>query len=447
MNKKICYILIITLALLSSCASSDEDLVLNKYPTWIENEKTDESIYPSSFIIEGSGETLDLASIDAINNFYDILSRNIYIENEFLFKESLFKNYYYEPFDMRIEKRYIDELISGGYVVIYYISSDETIIKNNTLKQESLEQNISKQLIEYESMSNKLYRDNKDLSSIKTLIEAYIYAMDNGFEVDGNDYLKTIISRISAININIYSKKNINNLQIKLNRDERIIDPIIISAEMKVLYNNVDNNFKNYLVSDTLYPNKDGSFYFNIDNKKINEEGLLVFMINLDDELKLLNQKGYKIAADRIYNVIEEKIYSYSKKSLFENKTIYLKTIENDIKQNALDSISINFFKEKLESLNSIVIIDEDIDINNLAEYSEKGDYLFLFRAEIVEEQSSYKYTTLSHGSLEIYDLNDSSLYYDSTLFDSIYISDDLENSKTQSILNVAKKVLHNLLR
>ncbi len=443
MKNRIILLLFLVIYLFSSCASNDQSIVLEDSPTWINIENNEELNY--FYVSEGYGNTIFEASSDSINDFYEQIKNIVYIENEYDFKNSLLSDYYYKPLNIQIENRYYKNIINGGFIVYYLFSYDNDLFALNTNKFNKFEEDVLNQINSLEKESNILYRSNKDLDSIKLLIELYIYSMDNGKNIIANQILDIILSRVSAINIRIIPEND--NLKIFLYREERFIDPKVINASIIASYNNVDLNFNNYLNQEKLIANKDNSYNFNINNKKINDKGLIIFKINLYEELLLLKQKGYITAANLLDKNINETIYSYSKTSDFSNKTIYLKIVENDVNQSPLDSVTKEFFIEKMNDMNSQVIINNDIEIENLSQYSNIGDYLFLFRAEIVEKQNLYKPYAFSHGSLEVYDLETEEQIFDSTLVDSLSISDTMEESESTSILNVAKRAFHYLIR
>ena len=443
MKKKTILYLLIVISLFSSCASNNQEIIIEDSPNWINIENNEALNY--FYISEGYGDTILTASSNSINDFYEQVKNQVYIESESEFKNSLISEYYYEPLNIQIEKRYYKKIINGGYVVNYLFSYDEDLFSKNIIKYNELEEEILTQINYLEKESNTLYRSNKDLDSIKLLIELYIYSMENKRIVNANQILDIIVSRISSIYIRIIPEND--NLNINLYREERFIDPKVINASIIASYNNIDLNYNNYLNQEKLNPNKDNTFDFNINNKKINEKGLIIFKIDLLEELFLLKQKGYVSAANLLEKNINETIYSYSTLSNFSNKTIYLKIIENDVNQKPLESVTSEFFIEKMKNINSQVIINNDIEIENLSQYKNIGDFLFLFRAEIVEKQDLYKPYAYSHGSLEVYDLETEELIFDSTLVDSLSINDTMEESEVNSILDVAKKAFHYLIR
>lgn len=445
--EKIKYILLLFIILLinSSCTSTNPSLEINYAPTWLEKEY--ESELYSYYIVEGQGYSINAATYQAINNFYNSLSDNLYIEDKQNFIDSLNDTFQYLPLKMKISKRYVKKNIDDIYQVSFLIISDKKIIEEQTEKKINFDENINKKLSDYEKNSNELYRNNKDIDSINKLVEAYIYAKENNFNNKAETFLNSIISRIMSLDIRIYYSNSKNNLLIKMYRDESFFDPLIINGRIIASYNNLDVNYENYLVEDTIYPMKDGSFNFIIDDKKINDNGLIIFKIDLNNQIKLLRKKGYIEAANLIGNTIKEKVYQYELIPEFFNKKIIIKIVENDLKQQPLENVSLDFFKEQINNLGSSLIVNQEISLSELDSIDEDGDYFFLFRAEVVEEDNKDKPFVFSHGSLEVYDLNDFSLLFDSSLLDSVEFDDSLDEARNKSILEVAKKTFYSLIR
>lgn len=445
MKKLNYFIYILLLILLSSCVTKNDDFYFDSTPNWV-NRDYENEVY-NFYIIKGEGETQAKASYDAIFTFYNNLSKTVLIEDEQGFINNLNTNFIYEPLEMKIEKNYIETNNDNIYNITYLVSSKKNLIEIKEIEKKEVEkQNIDK-LNTYENKSNDYYRNNKDLDSIKILINAYIFAKNNNYEKRAKVYLNTIISRISDINIKVYLKDSLNKLELKLYRDENYIDPIVLNAQLIASYNNINVRYENYLVEEVLLPYKEGLYDFDIKNRNLNEKGVIIFKLNLLDQLKLLKSNKFLDAEEQIDNAINEKIFVYDKESIFNNKVIYINIIENDENQNQLENISLKFIKTQLESYGATVIIKEDLNIDELDSLKNKGDYFFLFRAEIVEKKEGYKAIVLSHGSLEVYDLKDLNIFYDSTLIDSLYIGDSIEECEKESILRVAKKIFHSFMR
>jgi hypothetical protein len=438
-------ILIFTcLILLSACTSSRDQLFLDTVPSWV-TEEIDNEIEGNSinyYRIQGNGFSIESATRNAVSVFYESLSPALDIENKEEFVSQLSQKYSYPPLEMEIVKKYIKQYEDKSYNISYLISANKLKIEESKVQKIEKDLQISSKLENYESESNLFYRENKDFDAIQVYINAYIYAKDNGFDDQAADYLDTITSLISSLNIRVYARNSANSLEIRVNREQTFLNPLVQNAKILVQYNTKDIDFNNYLRNEELYP-KDNRFVFYLDNKNINLKGLLKFKINLEEEIDLLISKGYQEAAKQIEFAINERVFSYEAISDFSDKEILLTTIENDIRQVRKESVTTDFFVSKLEELGASVIVDDDIDIDNIDQFKSRADYLFIFRAETVEQDIGLKAHVLSHGSLVIYDLSSLALVYDSELIDSIAIKSTTEESEDEAFLKIAKKAYH----
>ncbi len=442
--KKIFLLFILCLIFFTSCASSNENIILDEKPSWITNELIDDNI--TYYIISGEGLSLDSAKNNAIDDFYFELNKTVNIEDKSKFINDLIENFYYSPLELRIIKRYVEQQRDTSYKIYYLLSANKVNFEKSVLKKTEIDASISKKLTSLETESNLAYRDNKDYKSIDLLITAYINAKDNGFDIEADNFLEIIISRINSLNIRVYAKNNINSLEIRLNRDQGLIDPTVQGAKILAIYNALDLNYNNYLVKQDLIPIKNSNYTFLLDDKNINKKGVIIFKLDFEEQLKVLNNKRYIVAVQSIEKAINERVFSYSQISDFEGKTVILSTTENGFNQEERESVTQDFFTNMLIKQNANVILKENIDTNNLEQFQYLGDYLFVFKAELVNEENGIKPYALSHGSLEIYDLSNLLKIYDSNLIDSIAIADTMEESENQSLINVAKKTYHNYL-
>ncbi len=439
-------ILIFTcLILLSACTSSRNQVFLDSVPSWvtdeIDNELEGNSI--NYYRIQGNGFSIASATRNAVSVFYDSLSSSLNIDDKEEFISQLSYQYSYVPLDMKIVKKYIKQYEDKSYNIIYLISANRFKVDEAKVQKTENDLIISTKLESFESESNIFYRENKDFDSIQVYVNAYIYAMDNNFDEKAERYLDTITSLISALNIRVYARNNSNSLEIRVNREQAFLNPLVQNAKLLVQYNTKDIDFNNYLRNEELNPDNN-RFVFYLDNKNINLKGLLKFKINLEEEIDLLRSKGYIAAAEEIDFAINERVFSYEAISDFSNKEIILTTIENDIRQVRKESVTTDFFVSKLEELGANVIVDNEIDIDNIDQVKSNADYLFIFRAETVEQDTGLKAHVLSHGSLVIYDLSSLALMYDSELIDSIAIKSTIEESEDEAFLKIAKKAYHN---
>ncbi|MGD1820018.1 MAG: hypothetical protein ACPKOI_09085 [Pleomorphochaeta sp.] len=441
--KKTLILLVFSFLLFTSCISGNNEINLQSVPNWVSEKYSDEFL--NYYVVEGYGDTEIIAKKDALKTFYDELSSFILIEDETAFINELYDNYSYEDLTIKIIKQF-DEIIDSRVHVIFLITADKKTIDEKNLERINREEQITAELKNFEETSNAYYRENKDLQSIRELIDAYIYAQENDFILQSDDYLNMIISRVKALNITVYGKRDLYNLEIRLNREEGFIDPLVIDGEILVSYNSKDIKFDNYLIDQDLYSDNNNLFYFDIENTNINLDGLIIFKINLDEKLKLLRSKNFNDAANQIEFAIKEKVFSYNKISHLADKTIILSTIENDINQNTRESVSTDFLKEKLLEQKANVTVKENLNINNIQQYQNQADYLFLFRAEVVNKEDGLKSIVLSHGSLEVYDLSTLDLVFDSTLIDSMALEDSIEAGESASIIQVARKAFYNFL-
>ncbi len=441
--KKTLILLVFSFLLFTSCISGNNEINLQSVPNWVSEKYSDEFL--NYYVVEGYGDTEIIAKKDALKTFYDELSSFILIEDETAFINELYDNYSYEDLTIKIIKQF-DEIIDSRVHVIFLITADKKTIDEKNLERINREEQITAELKNFEETSNAYYRENKDLQSIRELIDAYIYAQENDFILQSDDYLNMIISRVKALNITVYGKRDLYNLEIRLNREEGFIDPLVIDGEILVSYNSKDIKFDNYLIEQDLYSDNNNLFYFDIENTNINLDGLIIFKINLDEKLKLLRSKNFNDAANQIEFAIKEKVFSYNKISHLADKTIILSTIENDINQNTRESVSTDFLKEKLLEQKANVTVKENLNINNIQQYQNQADYLFLFRAEVVNKEEGLKSIVLSHGSLEVYDLSTLDLVFDSTLIDSMALEDSIEAGESASIIQVARKAFYNFL-
>lgn len=442
--KKIFLLFILCLLFFTSCASSNENIILDKKPSWITNEIIDENT--TYYIISGEGDSLDSAINNAIEDFYFELTKSVNIEDKSIFINDLIENYYYSPLELRIIKRYEEQLINNSYKIYYLLSANKTNVEESVLKKIEKDDSISKKLTSLDSESNLVYRDNKDYKSIDLLITAYINAKDNGFDIVAEDFLDIIISRINSLNIRVYAKNNINSLEIRLNRDQGLIDPLVQGAKILAIYNALDLNYNNYLVKQDLIPIKNNYYTFLLDDKNINKKGVIIFKLDFEEQLKVLTNKGYIVAAQSIDKAINERVFSYSQISDFEGKKVIISTTENGFNQEERESVTQDFFTNMLKKQNATVVFKNNVDTTNLEQFQDFGDYLFIFKAELIDEENGIKPYAISHGSLEIYDLSNLLIIYDSNLIDCIAIADTMEESENQSLINVAKKTYHNYL-
>ncbi len=442
--KKIFLLFILCLLFFTSCASSNENIILNQKPSWITNEIIDENT--TYYIISGEGSSLDSAKNNAIDDFYFELIKTVNIEDKSKFNNDLIENYYYSPLELRIIKRYVEQPRANSYKIYYLLSANKISVEESVLKKIERDDSISKKLTSLDSESNLAYRDNKDYHSIDLLITAYINAKDNGFDIEADDFLDIIISRINSLNIRVYAKNNINSLEIRLNRDQGLIDPLVQGAKILAIYNALDLNYNNYIVKQDLIPIKNSYYTFLLDDKNINKKGVIIFKLDFEEQLKVLTNKGYLVAAQSIDKTINERVFSYSQISNFEGKRVIISTTENGFNQEERESVTQDFFTNMLKKQNATVIYKSNVDSTNLEKFQDLGDYLFIFKAELVDEENGIKPYVISHGSLEIYDLSKLLLIYDSNLIDCIAIADTMEESENQSLINVAKKTYHNYL-
>lgn len=442
--KKIFLLFILCLLFFTSCASSNENIILDKKPSWITNEIIDENT--TYYIISGEGDSLDSAINNAIEDFYFELTKSVNIEDKSIFINDLIENYYYSPLELRIIKRYEEQLRNDSYKIYYLLSANKTNVEESVLKKIEKDDSISKKLTSLDSESNLVYRDNKDYKSIDLLITAYINAKDNGFDIEAEDFLDIIISRINSLNIRVYAKNNINSLEIRLNRDQGLIDPLVQGAKILAIYNALDLNYNNYLVKQDLIPIKNNYYTFLLDDKNINKKGVIIFKLDFEEQLKVLTNKGYIVAAQSIDKAINERVFSYSQISDFEGKKVIISTTENGFNQEERESVTQDFFTNMLKKQNATVVFKNNVDTTNLEQFQDFGDYLFIFKAELIDEENGIKPYAISHGSLEIYDLSNLLIIYDSNLIDCIAIADTMEESENQSLINVAKKTYHNYL-
>ena len=441
--KKTLILIVFSFLLFTSCITGDNEINLQTIPNWVSEKYSDEFL--NYYIVEGYGDTEIVAKKEALKTFYNDLSSLVLIADEDSFVNELYDNYSYDDLTISIIKQF-DEVIDNKTHVIFLITADKKTIDEKNLERINREEQISTELENFEETSNSYYRDNKDLQSIRELIDAYIYAQENDFTSQADDYLDMIISRVKALNITVYGKRDLYNLEIRLNREEGFIDPLVIDGEILVSYNSKDIMFDNYLIDQDLYSDNNNLFYFDLENTNINLDGLIIFKINLDEKLKLLRSKDFNDAADQIEFAIREKVFSYNKISHLADKTIILSTIENDINQNTRESVSTDFLKEKLIEQKAKVTVNENLNINNIQQYQNQADYLFLFRAEVVDREEGLKAFVLSHGSLEVYDLSTLDLVFDSTLIDSMALEDSIEAGESASIIQVARKAFYNFL-
>ncbi|MGD1815430.1 MAG: hypothetical protein ACPKNR_00220 [Pleomorphochaeta sp.] len=441
--KKTLILIVFSFLLFTSCITGDNEINLQTIPNWVSEKYSDEFL--NYYIVEGYGDTEIVAKKEALKTFYNDLSSLVLIADEDSFVNELYDNYSYDDLTISIIKQF-DEVIDNKTHVIFLITADKKTIDEKNLERINREEQITTELENYEETSNSYYRDNKDLQSIRELIDAYIYAQENDFTSQADGYLDMIISRVKALNITVYGKRDLYNLEIRLNREEGFIDPLVIDGEILVSYNSKDIMFDNYLIDQDLYSDNNNLFYFDLENTNINLDGLIIFKINLDEKLKLLRSKDFNDAADQIEFAIREKVFSYNKISHLADKTIILSTIENDINQNTRESVSTDFLREKLIEQKAKVTVNENLNINNIQQYQNQADYLFLFRAEVVDKEEGLKAFVLSHGSLEVYDLSTLDLVFDSTLIDSMALEDSIEAGESASIIQVARKAFYNFL-
>ncbi len=441
--KKTLILLVFSFLLFTSCISGNNEINLQSVPNWVSEKYSDEFL--NYYVVEGYGDTEIVAKKEALKTFYDDLSSFILIEDEAAFINELSDNYSYDDLTIKIIKQF-DEIIDSRVHVIFLITADKKTIDEKNLERINREEQIIAELKNFEETSNAYYRENKDLQSIRELIDAYIYAQENDFILQSDDYLNIIISRVKALNIIVYGKRDLYNLEIRLNREEGFIDPLVLDGEILISYNSKDIKFDNYLINQDLYSDNNNLFYFDIENTNINLDGLIIFKINLEEKLKLLRSKNFNDAANQIEFAIKEKVFSYNKISHLADKTIILSTIENDINQNTRESVSTDFLKEKLLEQKANVTVKENLNINNIQQYQNQADYLFLFRAEVVNKEDGLKSIVLSHGSLEVYDLSTLDLVFDSTLIDSMALEDSIEAGESASIIQVARKAFYNFL-
>lgn len=442
--KKVFLIFIGCILFFTSCASSNENIILNKKPSWITNEIIDENI--SYYIISGEGDSIDSAKNNAINDFYFELIKTLNIEDKNQFINDLIENYYYSPLELRIIKRYEEIQRDNSYKIYFLLSANKTNLEESVFIKNEKDKAISKKLDNLKNESDLAYRDNKDYKSIDLLISAYINAKDNGFDIEADDFLDIIISRINSLNIRVYAKNNINSIEIRINRDQGLIDPLVEGAKILALYNALDLNYNNYLAKQDLVPLKNNYYTFLLDDKNINKKGVIIFKLDFEEQIKVLINKEYTVAAQLIDKAINERVFSYSQISNFENKTILISTVENGFNQEERESVTQDFFNNMLKKQKATVIFKDNVDTTNLEQFQNQGDYLFVFKAELIDEEDGIRPYVISHGSLEIYDLSNLLLIYDSNLIDSIAIGDTMEESENQSLINVAKKTYHNYL-
>jgi hypothetical protein len=442
--KKVWTVIFICFLLLTSCVTKNESVVLKTMPSWVTNEIVDENLI--YYKIKGNGFSLGSATSNAINNFYTTLNKSVEISDKETFINSLSENYDYEPLTLKIEKTYIKQYEDKSFHIIYLVSANRLKIQASKLKKIAITKKINQDLIELENESDFLYRENKDYQSIKALIQAYILATETGFLEKAKNYLNTAVSRISSINISVYAKNNKNSLEIKLNRIQGFINPSVKNAKLLALYNSKDIDFNNYLAKQTLLPFKNNNFVFYLDNININLKGLVIFKLDFTEEIFKLKKIELTEAAQRIEKVINEKVFSYETVSDFKDKKVLVITIENEINQDKRESVTTDFFTKRLTELGATVIINSDVDIDSLELLKPEADYVFLFRAEIVEKEEGIRAFVLSHGSLQIYDLSNFYLIYDSSLIDSLAINETMKESERDSLINVAKRTYHNFL-
>lgn len=445
--KRLLLIAITFMLLLNSCVSTDEQLVLDSTPSWTTGDLSKFS-KPNTlyYTIAGSGASENLAKTNALSTFYDVLNKSVIISEKNEFIASLGDNYFYDPFEMKIEKKYLTKLKDQLYDVVYLISASKSKIDESKLLKAKNEGIILDDLAKLEEESDFLYRDNQDYKSIQTLIKAFIVAKENKYDAKANIYLRTIISRISFLDISVFAKNDSSSLELRVNREQALMKPLVENAKLVAQYNGKDISFKNYLVKEPLLPIKNNTFVFNYTSKNINPQGLVIFKIDLEEEINLLRHKNFHEAANRIENIIEELVFSYNEKPKYSGKKVIVTTIENNINQERRESASTSFFVKKLTQQEAEVLVDLDLDIENISAVKNKADYLFIFRAEIVEREEGFRPFALSHGSLEIYDLNTLSIIFNSDLVDGIAIKDTMEESEKESFINIAKRVYFNSL-
>lgn len=444
--KRFTIILFICIIIFNSCVSEDELIVLDSIPSWVKTDLDNDNIESNInyYRIEGIGATVEEATLNAVTSFYDSFSKSIYIPNKDIFISSLLNDYYYKPLELKIEKKYYLENEDSLNKIVYLLTANKSIIEQESLNKIEKDQQVITDLEQFEKESNLLYRENKDYDSIKILIDAYIKANENGFIDKANTYLNTIITRISALSIKVYAKSNKNILEIRVNRNQGLINPTVKGVNLIAQYNSKDVDFQNYLSSEDLLPFKDNSFTFYLDDKNINLKGLIIFKIDLSNEVALLRSKNFNEAADRIELVIDEIVFPYERISDFQDKKVMIVSIENDVYQQRRESSTIEFFTTQLKKLGAQVIVKEIDDFENIDEFKSEADYLFLFKGEVLESQVAIKVFVSSHGSLEIYDLNSLELIFQSSLIESVAIEDTLEIGEKVSLINVAKRAFHN---
>lgn len=131
--KKIFLLFILCLLFFTSCASSNENIILNQKPSWITNEIIDENT--TYYIISGEGSSLNSAKNNAIDDFYFELIKTVNIEDKSKFNNDLIENYYYSPLELRIIKRYVEQPRANSYKIYYLLSANKISVEESVLKK------------------------------------------------------------------------------------------------------------------------------------------------------------------------------------------------------------------------------------------------------------------------------------------------------------------------
>lgn len=427
--RKILTLLFVTFLLFSSCASTANMNYVSRSPSWING--VPDSVTQLNYLIVVNGADEKKLYADACNIFVKRFVINLSLEDktdEYL--DSLINTLSIPDFDVYNAKRYLVSTGENSYKGYFLFTSSKIKVSNAITTRLKLVSTTKATLSNLVNKSNENYKNNKDLKSIDNLVDAYILSRTNNISSAStnssinlmNHILKLI--RNMTISVANFDQDNLN-CNISVVRKVGLFPPIILDSNIKISYSSYNSSSDPYLdVEKINIPAKLTSYNFVPRNTSIYKKGVLLIEVDIDEALRKLRNNGYSDTADILEKNNKSYVISYINNDFFENKSIVLKILENDLNQVPIVPKSVNRIVDALESLGATVTLDDN-EIDNNSTY----DYQIIIRNEITDKISGFKAIVKTAGSVEVKDLSKDIIIYDSEPFECVVNGDDMESA------------------
>ena len=439
-------LIIIAAALLCSCssffkASAEGVPVWYVYETALPGQR--------SFTAIGQGANRYEASLNAYGNIVEaieaFLGKSIdeQLYHQFITSKTI------SAFLLSIENEEIQ--VQGDGTVICYVQAlgnlqKLTQAKDDSLKeQEKLDQNIGTLL----SQADILYRENKDVSAVKTYLQAAIQAYGKTFLEEEHQY-KVIMDRAILIirNMNltiVQSDPSRLTAKVSLSRKNLLRNSTVQDAYIRASYMAVNAQSQTYEAYTDFYTGSTGVITYLNTNNGIVTEGTVRFSLVLAQEIQTIKALGDEESCQALQEAVDASSvsFSYKRQSPYSGKlSIFIQQYDLNGDPTSQQDLSLAMIQMlKAEGIDAtLASLDpgqsNDAIIEQYIMKNPQGTYLIYGRAGFSQALSTQSagYSVLANFTLDLLDAKAGTCLQSTGSFGTSAFAPTLEASQKKAL-------------